>query len=136
MDEIVGRKLRVNSPTMIPNAVGRNMASHPLDFEQPPPESVNELINRLRLKKSTIVVGYIGSLRALEGVDYTAKAVANCASDGLDIRFLVCSSKKNQTQLRDLCSHLQILLKRTRLTSIPLSLSPVQYKPTTKVRYT
>jgi len=108
MDEIVGRKLRVNSPTMIPNAVGRNMASHPLDFEQPPPESVNELINRLRLKKSTIVVGYIGSLRALEGVDYTAKAVANCVSDGLDIRFLVCSSKKNQTQLRDLCSHLQI----------------------------
>ena len=108
MNEVVGRNLRINSPTMIPNAVGRNMASHPLDFEQPPPESVNELVNRLGLKKSTIVVGYIGSLRALEGVDYTAKAVANCVSDGLDIRFLVCSSKKNQTHLQDLCSHLQI----------------------------
>ena len=108
MNEVVGRNLRINSPKMIPNAVGRNMASHPLDFEQPPPESVNELVSRLGLKKSTIVVGYIGSLRALEGVDYTAKAVANCVSDGLDIRFLVCSSKKNQTHLQDLCSHLQI----------------------------
>jgi glycosyltransferase involved in cell wall biosynthesis len=84
------------------------MASHPMDFEQPPPESVNELVNRLGLKQSTIVVGYIGSLRALEGVDYTAKAVANCVSDGLDIRFLVCSSKTNQTQLRKLCSDLEI----------------------------
>ena len=108
MNEVVGRNLRVDSPKMIPNAVGRNMASHPLDFEHPLPESVNELVNRLRLKESTIVVGYIGSLRALEGVDYTAKAVANCVSDGLDIRFLVCSSKANQTQLRNLCSDLGI----------------------------
>ena len=50
-----------------------------------PPVSVNELVERLQLKESTIVVGYIGSLRALEGVDYTAKAVANCVNDGLDI---------------------------------------------------
>ena len=51
------------------------MASHPLDFQHSPPESVNELVERLKLKESTIVVGYIGSLRALEGViDYTAKA--------------------------------------------------------------
>ena len=34
------------------------------------------------------MVGYIGSLRALEGVDFTAKAVAKCARAGLDIRFL------------------------------------------------
>lgn len=108
MNEVVDRNLRVDSPKMIPNAVGRNMASHPLNFEDPPPRSVNELVKRLRLKESTIVVGYIGSLRALEGVDYTAKAVANCVSDGLDIRFLVCSSKTNQTQLRKLCSDLEI----------------------------
>ena len=108
MNEVVGRNLRVDTPIMIPNAVGRKMASHPLNFEDPPPRSVNELVKRLKLKESTIVVGYIGSLRALEGVDYTAKAVASCVNDGLDIRFLVCSSKSNQTQLRKLCSDLEI----------------------------
>jgi glycosyltransferase involved in cell wall biosynthesis len=41
-------------------------------------------------------------------VDFTAKAVAKCASDGLDIRFLVCSSKANQDDLRNLCSDLGI----------------------------
>tara|TARA_Y100000766_G_scaffold285257_1_gene307419 strand:+ start:204 stop:1580 length:1377 start_codon:yes stop_codon:yes gene_type:complete len=106
--EIEGRKLRSRSPTMIPNAVGRKMATYPIEFEKPLPESVNDLVQRLQLKESTIVVGYIGSLRALEGVDYTAKAVAQCESDGLDIRFLVCSSKANQNQLRDLCSDLGI----------------------------
>ena len=30
MNEVVGRNLRVDTPKMIPNAVGRNMASHPL----------------------------------------------------------------------------------------------------------
>ena len=93
---------------MIPNAVGRKMATYPLEFEHSPPESVTELTERLNLDESTIVVGYIGSLRALEGVDFTAKAVAKCASDGLDIRFLVCSSKANQDDLRNLCSDLGI----------------------------
>ena len=40
-------------------------------------------------------------------MDFTAKAVAKCASDGLDIRFLVCSSKANQDDLR-VCSDLGI----------------------------
>jgi len=108
LKEIEGRKLRSRPPTMMPNAVGRKMATYPLEFERPLPESVNDLVQRLQLKESTIVVGYIGSLRALEGVDYTAKAIAQCVSDGLDIRFLVCSSKANQNQLRDLCSDLGI----------------------------
>jgi len=108
MKEISGRRLRPRNPTMVPNAVGRNMATYPLEFEGALPESVNDLVHRLRLDQSTIVVGYIGSLRALEGVDYTAKAVAQCANEGLDVRFLVCSSKKNQSQLQDLCSDLGI----------------------------
>lgn len=108
MKEIASRNLRSSLPTMIPNAVGRKMATYPLEFEHTPPESVTQLTERLNLDDSTIVVGYIGSLRALEGVDFTAKAVAKCASDGLDIRFLVCSSKANQDDLRNLCSDLGI----------------------------
>jgi glycosyltransferase involved in cell wall biosynthesis len=108
MREIVDRNLRLTSPTMVPNAVGRKMASYPLEFESQSPESVTELTYRLELQESTIVVGYIGSLRELEGVDYTAKAVAQCARDGLDIRFLVCSSEANQNHLRNLCSDLGI----------------------------
>lgn len=106
--EISSRNLRSSLPVMVPNAVGRKMATYPLDFEHPPPESVTKLTERLNLDDSTIVVGYIGSLRALEGVDFTAKAVAKCASDGFDIRFLVCSSKANQNDLRNLCSDLGI----------------------------
>lgn len=108
MNEIVSRNLRPTLPTMVPNAVGRNMAAHPLELERPLPETVIELTRRLNLEESTIVVGYIGSLRTLEGVDFTARAVAKCVGDGLDIRFLVCSSKSNQNQLRDLCSDLGI----------------------------
>lgn len=108
MKEIDSRNLRSTLPTMIPNAVGRKIATYPLEFEHHLPESVNELTERLKLEESTIVVGYIGSLRALEGVDFTAKAVAKCASDGLDIRLLVCSSKANQNDLRNLCSNLGI----------------------------
>ena len=108
MNEIVSRNLRPTLPTMVPNAVGRNMAAYPLEFERPLPETVTELTRRLNLEESTIVVGYIGSLRTLEGVDFTARAVAQCVGDGLDIRFLVCSSKSNQNQLRDLCSDLGI----------------------------
>ena len=108
MKEIVGRNLTLKSPTMVPNAVGRDMASYPLKFENQIPENVIELIHRLKLNDSTIVVGYIGSLRKLEGVDDTAKAVAQCVHNGLDIRFLVCSSKANQNHLRDLCLDLGI----------------------------
>ena len=108
MKEIVSRNLRSSLPTMIPNAVGRKMATYPLEFEHPPPESVTKLTERLNLDDSTIVVGYIGSLRALEGVDFTAEAVAKCASDGLDIRLLVCSSRANQDDLRNLCKDLGI----------------------------
>ena len=106
--EILSRNLRVKPPTIVPNAVGREMASYPLDLKCEIPENVIQLVKNLQIKDSTIVVGYIGSLRTLEGVDFTAKAVALCAKNGLDVRFLVCSSKANQDHLRNLCSELDI----------------------------
>ena len=106
--ELVRRQLRNRAPSIIPNAVGRGFASYPLNFSARLPENVSNLVRRLRLKESTIVIGYIGSLRTLEGVDFTAKAVALCAKTGLDLRFLVCSSEANQNDLKQLCSDLGI----------------------------
>jgi len=106
--EISSRGLRQKIPKTVPNAVGRNMTSHPLDMDFAAPDNVRLLKDRLKLKDSTTVVGYIGSLRTLEGVDFTAEAVAQCAKDNHDIRFLVCSSKANQESLRNHCADLGI----------------------------
>jgi len=105
--EVTDRKLRQTPLTIVPNAVGRKIASEPLRPETVP-SNVGNLLARLKLEKSTLIVGYIGSLRALEGVDYTAKAVAQCYKEGIDLRFLVCSSKANQDQLKQHCSELKI----------------------------
>lgn len=105
--EVTDRNLRQTPLTIVPNAVGRKIASEPMAPEAVP-LNVQNLLQRLKLESSTLVVGYIGSLRALEGVDYTAEAVARCVTQGLDLRFLVCSSKANQDQLKQYCSDLNI----------------------------
>ena len=55
-----------------------------------------------------LVVGYIGSLRELEGVDLTAKAVSILKEQGVDVDFFVLSSESGQNELRDYCSLLGI----------------------------
>lgn len=107
-DEINRRKLRDSPPVIVPNAVGLEFATLPLVDNSKKPESLAELDNRLQRVEETIVVGYIGSLRKLEGVDYTAMAVAQAVNSGLDVRFLVCSSRSNQDELIQLCSSLGI----------------------------
>ena len=105
--EVTGRNLRQTPLTIVPNAVGRRIASEPMKPKAVPLNAQN-LLQRLKLESSTLVVGYIGSLRALEGVDYTAEAVAHCVKQGLDLRFLVCSSKANQDKLKQYCTELMI----------------------------
>jgi glycosyltransferase involved in cell wall biosynthesis len=55
-----------------------------------------------------LVVGYIGSLRELEGVDLTAKAVSILKEQGVDVSFFVLSSESGQAELRDYCKSLGI----------------------------
>jgi len=107
-DEIIRRKLRHTPPSIVPNAVGLGFADHPPEIESSKSEDSKELERRLNKTEKTIVVGYIGSLRKLEGVDFTAMAVAKAAENGLDVRFMVCSSKSNQDNLSELCSTLGI----------------------------
>jgi glycosyltransferase involved in cell wall biosynthesis len=107
-DEIIRRKLRDTLPVIVPNAVGLGFANKKPEIESQRSEDSKELEQRLNKNEETIVVGYIGSLRKLEGVDYTAMAVAKLVKKGLDVRFLVCSSKPNQDNLIQLCSSLDI----------------------------
>lgn len=107
-DEISRRKLRDTPPIIVPNAVGLGFSDKNPQKEIQISEDSKKLEQRLNKNEKTVVVGYIGSLRKLEGVDFTAMAVAKLAKKGLDIRFLVCSSKPNQDDLVELCSSLGI----------------------------
>ena len=69
-------------------------------------QHLRETINQLDRKESTCVVGYIGSLRDLEGVDLTADAVGLLHNEGRNIRLLVLSGKANQEALRKRCERL------------------------------
>ena len=69
-------------------------------------QHLRKTINQLDRKESTCVVGYIGSLRDLEGVDLTADAVGLLHNEGRDIRLLVLSGKANQEALRKRCERL------------------------------
>ena len=55
-----------------------------------------------------MVVGYIGSLRKMEGVEQTAEAVANLISKGYDVRFFVLTGESGQQDLREYCLNLGI----------------------------
>ena len=55
-----------------------------------------------------LVVGYIGSLRELEGVDLTAEAVSILNQRGVDANFFVLSSESGQNELRAYCNELGI----------------------------
>jgi glycosyltransferase involved in cell wall biosynthesis len=54
------------------------------------------------------VVGYIGSLRELEGVDYTADAVAILRNQGVDAKLFVLSSESGQSELLAHCERIGI----------------------------
>ena len=45
-----------------------------------------------------LVIGYIGSLRELEGVDLTAEAVSILKKKGIDVNLFVLSSQSGQDE--------------------------------------
>jgi len=96
--EAISRGVPADKISVIPNAV---------DKETQREES--ELFNLMKEKlQGRPVVGYIGSLRELEGVDLTAKAVSILKEQGLDANFFVLSSESGQLELRDYCQSLGI----------------------------
>ena len=71
-------------------------------------ETFDRVVASLGLKPSTRVIGYIGSLREMEGVDLTAEAVAELVKQGFDVRFFVLSGTAGQEELRNLCDRLEL----------------------------
>ncbi len=84
--------------SVVPNAVDAEVVRNESDL-------LHEMKKKLDQK---LVVGYIGSLRELEGVDLTAEAVSILNKRGVDVNFFVLSSQSGQDELRAYCDNLGI----------------------------
>ena len=99
--EAISRGVSESKITVVTNAVDEKMST-----ESEHHELFDQVKQQLALEKSTKVVGYIGSLREMEGVDLTAEAVAQLSTKGHDVRFFVLSSESGQVELRQHCKKL------------------------------
>ena len=96
--EAIARGVNPNKIVVVPNAINP-------DFE----EYEHELYPKMKeLLSGKPVVGYIGSLRELEGVDLTAEAISHLKSRKIDANFFVLTSKSGQDELRKYCQALDI----------------------------
>ena len=96
--EAISRGVSEDKISVVPNAVD-------IVTQQEESELLHEMKEKLQGK---LVVGYIGSLRELEGVDLTAKAVSILKEQGVDVNFFVLSSESGQDELLDYCQSLGI----------------------------
>ena len=99
--EAISRGVDEAKITVVTNAVDESTINQSTKHELF--DEVSDLLNR---DKSTKVIGYIGSLREMEGVDLTAEATAKLSSKGHNVRFFVLSSNSGQTELKDYCDKL------------------------------
>ncbi|HIG20233.1 MAG TPA: glycosyltransferase [Candidatus Poseidoniales archaeon] len=96
--EAISRGVNPKKISLVPNAVT------PSDSDD-----ISELFPLAQSKlENSIVVGYIGSLRDIEGVDATAEAVALLVSQGANLKFFVLSSQAGQEGLETYCKSLGI----------------------------
>ena len=102
-DEAVSRGVSASKITIVPNAIDTSI------FES---ESVSKelpnAIKKLRTESKPTVIGYIGSLREMEGVDLTADAVAILHEKGHNVRFFVLTGSNGQDELARHCENLGI----------------------------
>lgn len=68
----------------------------------------NQIKKELDGINSTITIGYIGSLRELEGVNRTAIAISELVKKGYNIKFFCLTGKDGQADLSKLCKKLEI----------------------------
>ena len=112
--EAISRGVDSGKITIVPNAV--NPISHSNIVE---PSTISEVKESLALGDNTVVVGYIGSLRSIEGVDQTAEAVAILAKQGLDVRFFALTSSSGQPELMQHCKTLDVADKSVITGPVP-----------------
>ena len=120
--EAISRGVNPKKITVVTNAVEKGMSK-----KKSKSSSLKSAKDSLNLSASTKVVGYIGSLREMEGVDLTAKAVAKLADNGHNVRFFVLTGENGQEELRALCNKLGIVDKSTIMGPVPHEEVPVFY---------
>ena len=120
--EAISRGVNPEKITVVTNAVEKKM-----NEKKSKSSRLKSAKDSLDLSTSTVVVGYIGSLREMEGVDLTAKAVAKLADKGHDVRFFVLTGKNGQEELKALCKKLGMSDKSTIMGPVPHEEVPVFY---------
>ena len=102
-NEAISRGVVDEDITVVPNGIS------PEIIENSTPESDLEHVkSQLQISDKTAVIGYIGSLREMEGVNQTAEAVADLHAKGFDVRFFVLSGVSGQAELKSFCKDLEI----------------------------
>jgi glycosyltransferase involved in cell wall biosynthesis len=98
-NEAISRGVDPELITLVPNAVSLSQSEG----------EDSELLPQARSALGeSAVVGYIGSLRDIEGVDQTAEAVATLIAKGIDVKLFVLSSEAGQEELQAHCDRLGI----------------------------
>ena len=120
--EAISRGVNPEKITVVTNAVEKDMIENKSKSSR-----LKSAEDSLNLSTSTVVVGYIGSLREMEGVDLTAKAVAKLVDKGHDVRFFVLTGKNGQEELKALCKKLGMSDKSTIMGPVPHEEVPVFY---------
>lgn len=112
--EAISRGVDPSKITVVTNAVERNMLENKTESS-----ALKSAVKALNCTKSTKVVGYIGSLREMEGVDFTALGVSKLIEKGHDVRLFVLSGTSGQSQLQDYCEGLGISDKSVIMGPVP-----------------
>ena len=80
-----------------------NGVEESLIYDKEKSNSFDKIKEQLSSKNGNIVIGYIGSLREMEGVDLAAKAVGELVRSGKDVKFFCLSGLAGQDELLQLC---------------------------------
>lgn len=101
--EAISRGVKSENITVVPNGISPNL------MVKSTTESELETVrSRLQINQKSTVIGYIGSLREMEGVNQTAEAVAELHSKGFDVRLFVLTGTSGQEELKSFCKNLGI----------------------------
>ena len=113
-NEAISRGVDSNKISIVTNAVERKITE--MNNESSLYQTAIECLQR---DEDSCVIGYIGSLREMEGVDLTAKAVAKLVEKGHNVRFFALTGQNGQHELRQLCSTLGIEKSTVILGPVP-----------------
>jgi glycosyltransferase involved in cell wall biosynthesis len=103
--EAISRGVNSELITVVNNAVGNSISR---DFNGREINGFDETLKRLNKSEESVVVGYIGSIQPLEGLDLLAESVAVLKKRGKDVRFLVISGSKGKKEFVKKCEALGI----------------------------